>query len=324
MDEFKQTKLEILSKCLGEYDILKDPQVRFYCPFCNHKNKKFETNLDTNQFHCWVCGRGGANIERVIRLYGTNDILSEWFERVRGQKFYGGEVDLRAMLLNQKEERVIVDTVSLPPEAKKLANGIPSLVAKHALNYLSGRGVLYDAIRTYDIRFCEEGFYRDRVVFPSYDENGRVNFFVARAIFDTEPKKVLNAKIDRNDIIFNELFITWERPIVLTEGVFDALAVNRNCVPLLGSSLSEKGLLFKKIMHYKPQVILFLDNDIAGHEATIKIAKMLYAWGVDVWHIPWGNSPRKDPGETPKKEIEQLLRGKKRITQTELMRKILE
>lgn len=324
MDELKQQKLEILSKCLGEYDLLKEPQVQFFCPFCNHKNKKLEVNLDTTQYHCWVCGRGGGRIEQVLKIYGTKDILEEWYEKVKKQKL-DGDYDIRALLNYHQDDVSPVSTVALPPEAKRLLNSIPSLVARHALNFLNKRGVSYDLIRTYDIRFCESGKYQDRIVCPSYDANGRVNFFVARAIFDVDPKKkYLNSKVDRNEIIFNELFVTWARPIILTEGMFDALAVRRNALPLLGSSLSENSMLFRKIMHFKPQVILFLDNDTAGQEATNKIAKLLLEWRTDVWYIPWGDCKFKDPGETPRPMITELLKKKKRITQSELMRKMLE
>ena len=321
MEELKQQKLEILTKCLGEYELLKDPQVRFFCPFCLHHKKKLEINLETTQFHCWVCNEGGA-AKTLVRLYGSKELLNDWYERIEGKKLVG-DYDLKEMLSLKKEVESIAKSVSLPLEARPLLNNIPSLTAKHAIKFLSERRVSYSSIRMYDMHYCEDGIYRDRIIIPSYDDEGKVNFFIGRAIFDNSDK-YMNSEVNKNDIIFNELFITWERPVILTEGFFDALAVKHNAIPLLGSNLSESSLLFKKLMHYKPQIILFFDNDQAGHDATKKIAKLLYDWNSDIWHVPWGNSHYKDPGEMPQKEISLILKNIKRVTAGELMRKMLE
>jgi DNA primase len=125
----------------------------------------------------------------------------------------------------------------------------------------------------------------------------------------------------KEDVIFNELFITWEEPIVLVEGIFDCLSVNRNAIPLLGSSLSDKSMLFKKIMHYKPDVILMLDNDNPGKFGTTKAGELLVNYGIKTFITEYD---KKDPGELTKKEVFQTLKNKKLFTRAEGMRRILE
>lgn len=321
--ELKQKKLELLSSFLGEYETLKDPQVRFFCPNCNHHKKKLEVNLDTNQFQCWVCHYSGQNVEKILRTYAHQEVLIAWYEIIRGEH-YDGSTDLRALLEVKPKPKELTSEVELPLDARPLAMDIPSTVARHALQFLRKRDISFTQIRTYDLRYCDTGKFENRIIIPGYNEFGQVNFFLGRAIFDDGTVRYLNSKVRKDDIIFNELFVTWERPIILTEGFFDAIAIGENSIPLLGSTLSENSMLFKKIMHYKPEVILFLDNDSAGQEATIKIAKLLSAWDTDLWFIPWGESEKKDPGELKRNEAREMLKKKKRFTAAEVMRKILE
>lgn len=294
--------------------------IALFCPNCNHHKRKLNISLEKDIFHCWVCGYSG-HISQLIRTYGNEVIWKEW-QRVTGQLDF--DFDLRDYLLGSGHVSHIgaPAKISLPPEAVRLRTGIPSILATKALNFLTKRGLSYRTIRMYNFYYAEDGKYRDRVIMPSYNEKGKLNFFVARSIYDsTDIMKYVNSQVQKEDIIFNELMITWERPIVLVEGPFDAIAVNRNAIPLLGSSLGEKSLLFKKIMDAKPEVVLMLDNDQPGKEGTIRAGKLLDRWGINTSIVEY---PGKDPGGLSQKEICQVLRNRKRFTQSDLMRRILE
>ena len=62
---------------------------------------------------------------------------------------------------------------------------------------------------------------RRRVIIPSFDSEGFLNYFTARAI-DESTRKYVNPKVKRTDIIFNELNVDWKKELVIVEGPFDS------------------------------------------------------------------------------------------------------
>ena len=74
------------------------------------------------------------------------------------------------------------------------------------------------------------------VIIPSYDENGELNYFISRSFEKDAFIKYRNPDCSR-DIIAFELFINWSSPLILCEGAFDALAIKRNAIPLLGKNI---------------------------------------------------------------------------------------
>lgn len=319
--ETLKTKVELIGQIFpNHYFAQASNEISLHCPSCGHHKRKLIISLEKDLFHCWVCDFGG-HISKLIKMYGNEIIWREW-QRAIGAIDY--DLDLRDFLLGSGTVAGIgkAAKVTLPLEAIKLKTGIPSILAKKSLNFLLKRGLSYRTIRMYNLHYVEEGRYRDRVIMPSYDEKGKLNFFVARSIYDSSDiTKYVHPTTPKEDIIFNELLVTWERPIVLVEGPFDAIAVNKNAVPLLGSTLSDKSALFRQIMNAKPEVILMLDNDPPGKAGTIKAGRLLTDWGINTSIVEY---PTKDPGELPRIEILRAIKERKRFTQSDIMRRILE
>ena len=97
------------------------------------------------------------------------------------------------------------------------------------------------------------------VIIPSYDENGELNYFISRSFEKDAFIKYRNPDCSR-DIIAFELFINWSSPLILCEGAFDALAIKRNAIPLLGKNL-QKTLLKKIITSEVEKIYIALDTD---------------------------------------------------------------
>ena len=166
------------------------------------------------------------------------------------------------------------------------------------MKYLYSRGFTDRDILTWKIGFCDFGEYQDRVIVPSFDDEGNVNFFVGRSYTD-DWMKYKNPQVSK-DIIFNDLNIDWEDDVILVEGAFDAMKC-KNAIPLLGSTLREKSRLFQKICQRKPNVYLALDEDAKGKEFLI--AKKLREYGIAVKTIQV--APYSDVGEMPQEVVEQ-------------------
>ena len=148
-----------------------------------------------------------------------------------------------------------------------------------------------------------KGRYRRRVIIPSFDSSGVLNYYTARGIDTDVIRKYLNPKVKRSEIIFNEINIDWKRELTLVEGPFDLIKSNENATCLLGSSLSEHHELFKKIVANRTPVVLALDPDAI--KKTHDIAAILARFDVSVRILKFNNF--SDVGEMPKGLLTKLL-----------------
>jgi hypothetical protein len=127
------------------------------------------------------------------------------------------------------------------------------------------------------------------VIIPSYDAEGNLNYFTGRS-FEKEPFiKYRNPEASR-DIIPFELFINWIT-LNLCEGPFDAIAIKRNAIPLLGKNIQQN--LMKKIVTSKVEKIyIALDTD--AQKQALKFAEYFINEGKEVYFM---DLEGKDPSE---------------------------
>lgn len=246
-------KRKIVTDILGSYRRAGDEHL-YSCPFCNHHKKKMSVNFSINSFKCWVCDARGKNIYRLVRKLGNYQQRQKYLE-------LQGRLDLTEFddifnELNDVEEKQIVD---LPPEFVSLCNKHLPLRSQAALDYLRGRGITKREILKWKMGFCPKGKYAGRIIIPSFNNNGDCNYFIARTYVGNY-RRYLNPPCGR-DIIFNELNVDWDEPIILVEGVFDAIVAGENAIPILGSTLREESKLFQAMAIHDTPVYIALDPD---------------------------------------------------------------
>jgi DNA primase len=184
------------------------------------------------------------------------------------------------------------------------------------LSYLYKRGIDDSDILKYNIGYCDDGLYSNRIIIPSYDVDGKLNFFVGRDFYNSK-MKYRNSPTTKNIIGF-DLFINWDEPIILCEGVFDAMAFKRNAIPLFGKTIMSK--LQKKIIEKKVKIIyLALDNDAL--EAAIKISDNFISNDIEVRMIKF---KEKDPSEIGFKDLLSLIEKTNKIKFSDLIKLKLE
>jgi len=110
----------------------------------------------------------------------------------------------------------------------------------------------------FNIGFCYEGEYKSRIIIPSYNEEGRLNYFTARSWESNPYLKYKNPEAEKETIIFNEYLIDWNKPISLVEGPFDSIFVE-NSIPMLGKKLSDH--LFTTLYEKAVKITVILDGD---------------------------------------------------------------
>ena len=282
-------KLKLLKRALGRC-WTNEEEHQFHCPKCNHHKLKLSVNIDKGVFKCWICDYSGTKISPLIRRFAPS-YYADW-------RLLEGEVDLgKYDTIFAEQEEPPPQVIDLPENFQTLT-GKKTRVKRRALNYLYSRGFTDTDILAWKIGFCDFGEYQDRVIVPSFDVQGNLNFFIARSYTD-DWMKYKNPKVSK-DIIFNGLNVDWDSDIILVEGVFDAMKC-RNAIPLLGSTLRENSILFQKICERKPNVYLALDDDVKDKE--FGIAKRLREYGINAMSIKI--TPYADIGEMPVEIVEE-------------------
>jgi DNA primase len=156
------------------------------------------------------------------------------------------------------------------------------------------------------------------VIFPSFNEKGKVNYFVARNYVD-DFRKYMNPDASK-DIVFNELYIDWSSDVVLVEGIFDAVKAE-NAIPILGSTLREDSKLFAKIIEKDPALYIALDPD--AEKKAAKIINSLLSYDIELYKIPIPSN--KDVGDMTKEEFQEYKSQARLIKNTDyvLLNKIM-
>ena len=284
----KKEALKILYEVIGDHRQTSKAEHYFKCPECNHYKHKLAINLDKNAFHCWVCDYRGRNIRRLVRRFGSYLQLQKWdgiSDRTDIERFADLFVERRV-----EENKTKVE---IPEEFVSLtANNIPA-TGIYALRYLQKRGITKDDILKWKMGYCLSGEYRNRIIIPSFDEDGDCSYFIARS-YSGDSYKYKNPRASK-DIVFNELFVNWNEDLILTEGVFDAVIAG-NAVPILGSTLRSNAELIRKIVINDTPVYMALDPDARKKEN--RIIKMLLEYDIELYKIDVAGY--EDVGSMPK------------------------
>jgi DNA primase len=298
----KLSIIQNLESVLGKSKTSTKDNLAFTCPFCHHHKPKLEVDITTQHWHCWVCNASGR---KISVLYRKLNVAREKISQI-------------ITLLDDVEYKPTKTTtntpvVNLPGEYRplwRIDKASPDY--RNAIAYLKNRGIgIYDILR-YRIGYCETGEYSGKIIIPSFDANGSLNYFVARAFYESDNFKHKNPKVSK-DIIGFELHINWELPIVLVEGAFDAIAIKRNAIPLFGKTISNT--LKKRIVQRRVKTIyICLDQD--ARKQALEAAEYFMSNGIDVYFV---DITGKDPSDLGFEAVKNLIDTTVQLTGERLM-----
>lgn len=275
----------------------------FHCPFCNHRKPKLEINMATteegkNFWECWVCQTKGQTVFSLLK-------------QLKVPKEEAQEV-LKYVKKGQKYLYKIDEVVELPKEFQPLATASrTSIIANKVRKYLYERGLTDNDFIKYNVGYTTTGDYGGRIIIPSYSESNRLNYFVGRT-YEGAYFKYRNPETSR-DIIFFENLINWNQPIILCEGPFDAMAIRRNAIPILGKNISNS-LLKKIITSGVEDIYIALDQD--AQKEALKYCEQFLSLGKRVFLV---DLQQKDPSEMGFQAFTRLIQSAEELDLTGLM-----
>lgn len=253
----------------------RDNEITASCPFAKIRhtngrdnNPSFSLNIAKGVFNCFSCGAKGTIEELVsfvldISISEAMDILVELeYDRL------AIEMSALSKEPNQYDEIII-------PE------GILSsftLVDPQVEIY---RGVIDD---------------KECMIFPVRNHYGLLVGGIARSVTGRFHKNLWH--FHKKKYLYGEHQITYDKPIILVEGPGDRNALTKcgimNVVALMGAHISEEQA--DKLVSWTNELIVWLDNDNAGYDGTIKVHKLL-DYRIHVRYVNIPNLTVKDPRE---------------------------
>lgn len=228
-------------------------------------------------------------------IYGSRERLCTLHEKIA--EFY------RRNLLEHPDSPVAAyfKTRGLPDDiAARFMIGAAPDAWDSAIQFAHKNGFIDDELRTSGIVSSKEDGsnhiydrFRNRLVFPIWNEQGRIVGFSARSI-EKDPKgwKYVNSPespIFRKGRLlyalnFARTAIPKANAVILCEGQLDTIAWHRagltHAVAPQGTAFTaEQAMILKR---HTQNVVLALDNDSAGHEAVFKDAAILLPLGFNL------------------------------------------
>ena len=249
--------IELLEDMLGDHKqhYGSKGQISFDCPVCAEE-KGLETgdgkgNLEINYsrhvYKCWACSETNGThgpLGKLFDKYGTKK-QKKVYELIKPEEL--------------KKEEVWRPKLRLPEGFTKFSDSNPIFIPhREAMNYLTSRGITNEIIERFGIGYTVKGDFAFRIVVPSYNKEGQLNYFVARA-WANKKMKYKNPAVPKDEIIFNESLINWEKDVYLVEGAFDSFFLE-NSIVMLGKVMSK--LLFETLYNNaKGNIIICTDGD---------------------------------------------------------------
>jgi|DEB0MinimDraft_12_1074336.scaffolds.fasta_scaffold00775_8 DNA primase len=254
-------------------------QVQFDCPMCSEEKGEYNgdgkgnlaINYEKGVYKCWNCWERNnmhGSVLWLIKKYGNKQHYRDYL--------LIAPTIIRNKL--KKDIEIVID-VKLPESYRKFSESTPYHTNhSDAYEYVKNRGLTDETLKRFNIGYTCDGKRKDRIIIPSYDVNGDLNYYIARSWHKWNKAKYLNPEADvdaknKSKIIFNEHKINWDSNVYLVEGAFDHI-VTPNSIPLLGKFISDT--LFNTLQSKcKCGVIIVLDGGAEERRDTKLLFKKL-------------------------------------------------
>ncbi len=305
------------------------------CPFHEDHRPSLYISPAKQIFKCFACGAGGG-VYQFLMLYEKLP-FPEAVRTLAERAHIPLPQTTQATQAEEgfsKNDLVVVTTFA----ARFFRSTLRSAEGKAALDYALGRGLTEKSIDRFGLGFAPDSWdallraagreridrtlliaaglaskredgsgcydrFRNRLVFPIFDLQGRVVAFGGRAMTEDERAKYLNSPetilFDKSSLLYG---LNWSREAIVSagqavvvEGYLDALiplqAGLNNVVATLGTALTDRHV--QLLSRYVKEAVLIFDADTAGQAAVERALEIFLAQRlhVRVVTVPAGNDP---------------------------------
>lgn len=301
------------------------------CPFHDDHSPSMSVSREKQIYKCFVCGATGNVFNFVENYLGITfleavkivaDKVGETFTirennvDLKNKKYY--DIMNLSMMLYQNnlrtkegaDARAYLEKRGITDEIIKdfgIGLSLPESDQLHKL--LTSKGITEKDMS--DLGLIAKGdngiydLFRNRIMFPLFSPNGKVNGYSARIYHGEDASKYINTRetilFKKRDNLYNYHLASpiarKEKYIVICEGQMDAIRIYsvgiKNVVATMGTALAKEQIDLLKKLGCK--VIIVMDADNAGELATATNGKLLMQAGIDVGVVRL--TGKKDPDE---------------------------
>lgn len=326
---------------VGSYLKLERAGVNFKarCPFHNEKSASFFVSPARQIWHCFGCQKGGDVFKFVMEIEGCE--FREALENLAGR----AGIELKRELPQAKNERS--SYFAIMEEATKF---FENHLVGEALSYLKQRGLLEETMHEFRLGYVSDewrsllnhlsskGFreadiekagliikkdngdyydrFRGRIIFPIFNQSGKVIAFGGRVYPEKAGQPVGGAKYinspetsfyQKSKILYgfhkSKIEILRNESCVVVEGYMDFLSVyqlgTKNVVAVSGTALTGEQL--KILRRHCEKIIAAFDMDEAGESAARRGIELALKEGFEVKILQFGDG-LKDPADVLQKD----------------------
>lgn len=257
--------------------------------------KKLEVNFNQMIYHCWVCNDSG----RLDKLAKKIMSVLDYIEFEKAYVAYTNSSDYYA-----PHEKPSKQFLSLPDNTFRIDHSNDDIFSASIHRFLESRGFSIDDAIHHNMLYCIGGEYAGRLLFPSYDRGGDLNYYTTREPREGVLWKDIGCGVMKKDIVFCEHNLTYDKELIMVEGPFDYLRLRGlNRTALLGSTISPHYKLFKECYRNKTQLAIYLDRD--AKQKAIAIASLCISFGIPCRIIH--DELYSDPGATPYERVAENM-----------------
>ena len=345
LDELKiKIKEEIpISSVIGNYLSIKKSgsSLLSLCPFHSDSKPSMHINDSKKMYKCFACDAAGDAIGFVMKYRNLDfvEALKEIcqkqginFDSYQEEKKSNPRLDMAKKILAKTAQlyRKTAVTHKFPAydDFIKKRGLNEEIATTYSLGFAQAKNSLCDYLgsipnekdRAFALSVAEElglikrdrsnsevhyDTFRDRIIFPIWDQSGLVIGFTSRAIRDDQKAKYMNSV---DSFVFNKRNILYgfhlaknaireKDAVILVEGNMDQIALYNNgfhnTVAVMGVALGAPSL--ERLIALTKNIYLALDSDGAGFSAMERINRQLAEKGVVAKYLEF--SPQKDPDE---------------------------
>ena len=322
LDELR-SRADIVS-VVSEYVPLTQKGRRYWgcCPFHQEKTPSFSVDSEKQMYYCFGCKAAGNVISFVMSAerLGFVDAVKYLAEKFNVPLPQNEEDEARYRKMRQEQERMFS---IMTTAARFFRDRLYEPEGEAARGYLKRRDVSEAMVRRFGLGYAPDSWnalkdhlekngipaqeaqklgllseskgrkydaFRGRLMYPIFDERGRVVAFGGRVLGDGHPKYINSPEtpiFNKRRQLYGLHLLKKEHDVksaIIVEGYMDVIAMWQagigGAMATMGTSMTEEQA--RLLRRYVPRVVLVYDGDAAGQHATLRGMDILREAGLEV------------------------------------------